>query len=114
MNIIDTKIHSILNQAVIKAYKLVINQARYQLPSTLIPPNDPDSWYYKADEMTDNQTLEYLEGKSIISTASLIQLVAEMGLETLYSEDNVDAVSEYIIDHQDDCALLHQYLLTKD
>lgn len=104
-------VDAIIGQAVCKVRRLVINQVRYQLPCDLIPKNDPDSWYLKADEMTDEQTYEFIKDKDIISTPFLIQLVAEVGLETLYDEDNVDAVSDYIVNHYDDCAELYQYLL---
>lgn len=104
---------SIEDEVIEKVSALVVNQARYQLPNYLIPENDPDGWYNKAETMTDAETYKYLEGKDILDRDNLLELVRGMGLATLYSEDNVDSVSEYIIDHQQDCHDLYQFLLEK-
>lgn len=107
-------IDRIWTEAVEKAQHLVINQARYQLPDVLIPTDDPDSWYIKADSMTDEQTWSFLRDKDIIKSHNLLQLVSEIGLATLYDEDNVDAIADYITQHKDDCAELYEFLLSTD
>ncbi|PPD55512.1 MAG: hypothetical protein CTY12_00620 [Methylotenera sp.] len=99
----------LIDQLVKKVQGYVVNSARYNIQTDV----HVDIWTQLADNMSDEQTLPYLEGKPILRRSNLIKLVESMGVEELYDEDGwVDAVAEYIYQHQKDCQELWTAILS--
>lgn len=88
----------------------VVNQARYEVKLGLFD-DIWDDMYTFADTMTDEDTFKFLKGKPILARDNLLELVATMGVTTLYDGDGwVDDVAEYIIKHADDCMDLWNHM----
>jgi len=105
--------NQITEEAVAKVRGYVINQARYQCPAGMYG----DLWEDMcevADDMTDEQTEEFLLERAILDDINLIKLVENITLAELYDEDGwVDDVANYIVDYKDDCLVLWNTLASK-
>ncbi len=73
---------------------------------------DKDDKYDWADaNVTDEQTLSFLDGMSILLTYNLLELANKIGIEELYDEDGwVDDVADYILEHADSCQDLWDHI----
>ena len=104
----------ITHQLINKVRSMVINQARYTYPSDMARITDEvnDAMYVAAEDMTDDDTLKFIEGKAIMDDNRLLHLVETMGVEELYSEAGwIDPVADYIMDNRTDCYDLWNHLM---